>query len=422
MNIFADVIEFITALSPQQQVLAAFLPGIALFALILRIWLFSAYKVAGLLVSRSAKGIKTKEDIKKLWSGAFGRGAREYVALAENGCKVDALALAEMALSKDFGGRSVLFFNFASVTGFVRMLERAFPIFCIFVFLGLDSEIGIAIMAVILYLLMLVFAAIFDIYAARNRFVSNLAHTLARDIGRFYPTDVSSAVYTFGSDLKEYLSRQSMMYNEVLHKIKTEFTGAIASHVGAMATSLDATLNAISKQEALEAVAEKWSKSLDKAAVLQAAMTESAAKIEEFSAIRGKMEEDIKLLTVAVQRFNLVGDITEKRNDTLEESLAMLRQNQRMLETTLGRYETSLQELTGHLGAALGAIVEHHLNTAGGQIANQITESVNAAARLNIEQAERIKSIFEEIEAQNRSQTRLLLKIVDNEGVFEENE
>ena len=429
MNFFNDFANNIANFSIAEGIAAASLLVILVLAAIIRVALFSGYKGARIASVRSAKTISVKGDITKLTSCAFGRAARDYAALAERGGNINAAALAEMAITS--GRNDWLFFNFKSLGRCIKALERAYPFFAILAAVALEHSVELIIIAAAAYLLMVIFAAIFDYETAKERFVNTTAHLLARDVGRFFPADPASAIYTFGNDLNEYLSRQSLMFYDVLNKINTEFTAAIVSNVSAMTKNIDATLNAISKHDGLDAALAKWQHAIDSAAAMQAAAADTVTRIKdaldglaasdaEAKAARGAIQDDIKLLTVAVQRFNLVSANTEMRNEALAEGLSLVRDSQTVLADSVSTYEATIKVLTTQMGDALGRMVDHHIMTAGSQISDSITESIKSASKLNIQQAEQVKTIFDEICEQNRVQTRLLHRILNEEHNDEE--
>jgi len=434
VGFFSAIIDFVNNLSHPEQIMAGALLVLFVMVLILRISLFSGYKGGTILVTTKAKSIKSKEDVEKLSGGTFGRIAREYAVMAAAGGRVDALALSQLAVAKN----RLLFFNFKSLAGFVQGLERTFPVFAILFALVAQSQAEFIILAAVIFLLTLIFAAIFDVEGAKDQYVATLAHVLAKDIGRLYPADAAAAVHTFGGDLKEYLSRQSVMYNEVLNKINSEFTGAITANISTMTRTLDTTLTAIANQEHLDASVAKWSGAIDKAAQLQketgsatekigAAMVGLTAALETtvghfgdhsraLAAGRDGLKADMKLLTDAVQRLNQISANMEMRNEAVGEGLALVRENQKALEQSVAQYEISMKELTSQIGDAFGKIISHHLNDAGGHIANGIADTIKQAVGANEEQAQRIKGIFEEINEQSRCQTRLLMNLSERLG------
>ena len=397
MDIFSAIFDFITGLTGQQLALAIILWLVFGLVVAMRIGLFLAYGGGTLLINLSAKNIKVRDDIKRLGNNVFGRLAREYVTMSEKTGRVDALALAQMAVVQN----RLLFFNFKSMAGFINALERAFPIFAILSILATTAEGEFVIMSAIIFLLIIVLAAVFDINAAKDRYTTQLAHVLTRDVGQFFPTDATAAIYTFGNDLTDYLSRQSGMYNDVLNKINTNFTDAISSNISVMTKSLDATLNAVSKQEALQSALANWSDALGKAAVIQAAGSNSAKKMDDAAAN----------LAACVERLNGLAEAAVQRNAATDETLAFVRENQKALELSVNSFEIAMKQLTANLGDALGKIVQHHLDGSGSKIADEISDAIKAANAANAEQAHQIRAIFQEINEQSRTQTRLMLNI-----------
>ena len=382
MNSYSLLIDFFANFSQADGIMAISLGVVAVITLVLRIILFSAYNAGIALINMAAKGIKSKADVEKLTGGTFARAAKEYAAMAAGGARTDALDVARMTVSRN----RLHLFNFKSLAGLVHLLERAFLPFAILFVLAAAAQTQFVLLSAIIFLLMIILAAIFDIDAAQDRYVTTLAYVLARDIGRLFPMDATSAVYAFGKDLNEYLNRQSVMYNEVLNKIKTEFTGAITANISAMAKGVDATLNSIANHESL----------------YSAAMQESRAEIRE----------DIVLLTNAVQKLNMLASGMEARNTAMDGEVGLVIENQKALEAAVAAYETSLKDITAQMGDAMGKIVAYHLSGAGGQIAENIADSVKSVLSGSAGREEQLKGILEDFAEQNRYQTKLLLDLI----------
>ncbi|MCL2375852.1 MAG: hypothetical protein FWC76_00510 [Defluviitaleaceae bacterium] len=415
---FGFVTNFFANFSMGEQIMAIFLCVAFVLVLLLRIILVSSYNGGLALINRASKGVKTKGDVEKLTGGTFARAAKEYAAMVSGGARTDALDVARMAVTKN----RLYFFNFKSLAGLIRLIERAFLPFAILFTLAASAQIEFVILSAVVFLLIIIFAAIFDVDAAQDRYVTNLAYILARDIGRLYPPDAATAVYTFGTDLNEYLNRQSAMYNEVLNKIKTEFAGAITANIQAMAKSVDATLNSIAKHDALDEAIGRWASVVDKSAEMQSGVVgasekfgAAAAAMATYSATmqknREEMKEDIVLLTNAIQKLNQLAAAMEVRNTALDGEVGLVLENQKTLETAVASYELSLKEITSQMGDAMGKIMDYHLGKSGGRIADNIADSVKQALSGARIQEEHIKSILEEFLEQNRYQTKLLLEM-----------
>ncbi|MCL2854821.1 MAG: hypothetical protein FWE21_04295 [Defluviitaleaceae bacterium] len=339
--------------------------------LILRIVLTISYRTATALATRGGKVLKMKTDIEKLSNGAFGRAVKEFAAMAQGGAKVDGLAVASMSLHTN----RLLFFNFDSAGRLIKALDRVF--FPIAILLGLALEnvhlLEFAVIAGGAFVAMQIFAAIFDVEAAKNRYITVLAQVLTKDVGKFFPQDAAGAVYTLGADLKEFLARQSAMYSDILIKINGEFTNAIKSNIATMTDSVEATLNAITRHDGLE---------------------DSANQIKALGAAA----------EVMAQRM----EFSAKSNEVLE-------QNQKALSASVAQYETSLKDITAQMGDAMGKIVAYHMSAANSQIADSIGENLALAKSSNANQLEEVKGIFAQLSEQTRQQTRILTALLKGE-------
>jgi hypothetical protein len=326
---------------------------------VLRIMLTMSYSGAVALMNLSAKPVKVREDILKLGHGAFGRSAKEYLALAEKGAKVDAVSLAENSIFKN----RLLFFNFNSMKGLVLGLEKAFVPLAILITIGAENKMELAMVAGIAFLLICIFAAIFDIETAKEKYVTNLAGLLIKEVGKFFPSDTGAAIYNFNAEL----------------------IAAIKSNIYAMTTSVEATLKAISRQEGLDDAAVAWKHSLEKATLLQETISKTVAA-------------ENKAMAAA--------------SDAMVQSLNAAKENQAALSRTMEQYETALKDTTSQMGDALGKIINYHLAGANDQIAKSINEDLRLTRAANIEYIAEIKGVFAELAEQSRCQTRILMDLL----------
>ncbi|MCL2576153.1 MAG: hypothetical protein FWE33_06940 [Defluviitaleaceae bacterium] len=377
-----NFIDEIINLQDYQLVAAIGLVGLFLLCVLLRIILTISYQTTILLINNTAKGIKSKEGILKLPIGAFSRAAKDYMELAQSGAKVDALQLAEMSVRKN----RLLFFNFSSLGRFVTALETAFVPLAILIAISMENFMQFTIFSGGLFVILRIIAAIFDVQTAKERYTTVLATALTREVGKFFPADATSAIYTFSADVKEYLSRQSAMYTDLLVKINTDFSEAVKTNISAMTASVEATLFAVSRHDGLGVA-------LDEIKNIGIAAAAFSASISD--ANKGMA----RLADVAV----------------LEQSLDLVKKNQEILAQTVAHYETSLQDVTAKMGDALGKIISYHLSNTNIQIADNINENLNQSRAASIGQIEEVKAIFAELAEQNRQQTRLLMNLIRSE-------
>ena len=436
MNFINDIIDTALSFDASEQTMAIVMSSVFLLSLAMRIALFLSYKGSMTLVNYASKNVKTKEDIAKLPKGAlagpFPRAAREYAAMTEKGVKIDTLELARMDVLRNH----LFIFNFKSMERFIHGLEWAFLPFAVLFVLAAEARMEFVVLAAIVYMLMRISAAFVDIEAAEERYVSTLSHILSRDIGRFYPSDTSAAIYTFGDDLKTYLNRQAGMFSDVLNKINSEFTGAISNNITAMAKGLDSTLNAISKQESLNEALSKWTEAIDKAAELQkttgSASEKTEAAVSNLAATlktagndislyskamqegRSELKEDMGRLSGAIEKLNELSANIGLHSDAVSDELKLVREYQRVLETSVAQYETSMKDLTAKMGDALGKIIAYHLDASSESISNSIADSLKQVIAKNTEHAQQIRNIFQEIQEQSKHQTQLLLRIIND--------
>jgi len=356
-----------------EQIGVAGVVSLFLLCFLLRIGLTISYQAAIGLAGLQVKSLKVKSDVEKLSNGAFGRVAKEYVALAQAGAKVDALGLAKTSIYTN----RLLFFNFNSLGRLIKDLETAFVPIAILVVIVISNQLEFALLFGGVFILLRIFGAIFDINTAKDRYITVLARILAKDVGKFFPQDTAGAVYTLGADLKEFLARQSAMYSDILIKINGEFVNSIKSNVATMTDSVEATLNAITRHDGV-----------------------------------GEAASQIKALGVAAEAMAERMEFSGKHSEVLEQSLAQIRENQTVLGASVSAYEASLKDITAQMGDAMGKIVAYHMSAANTQIADSIGENLAQVKSANADQLAEVKEIFAQLTEQNRQTNRILTSLL----------
>ena len=414
----------------QEQIMAAVLAGIFLLALVIRIVLTSGYNAELGIIHMQLRGIKSREDIDKLANTPFGRIVKEYASLGARGIgKIDTEAISKLMTYRS----RLIFFNYQSLGRLVRALELGIlPLGVMFVFAA-NYQMDFVLIAGVAYGAAKIFASIFDFEMAHERYIATISHALSKDIAKFFPVDATSAILALSADMKEMLDRQSSMYNEILNKISTEFSGHVKTSIGAMTKSVELTLESIAKHEGLEAALSKWSDAIDVAAAKQIVVTQSVDRLEKvldgfsasadraaegikssFDTLEGaddKLKEDNAQLTAAITGLMAIATDIQQRNEGAAHGLDTITKYQRSLDASLSSYESSLKDITSTLGDALGKIIDFHLQNAYNTMSEGISENIRQVSSGQNELFHRLEGLFGRLEEQGRYQAGMLVSL-----------
>jgi DNA repair exonuclease SbcCD ATPase subunit len=264
------------------------------------------------------------------------------------------------------------------------------------------------VLAVAVFLLLRLTAAVFDFRGERARLCDELLIYIEREVGRFYASDSGGAILRLKNELTEAQGRQTEALSAGLSHLATVLT----ENAEGLGKTITETTKGINNQIA-EAIKEKlvdmnttftstlaaWEKALTEATAIQTGMNTSA---EALSKAGARLQSSAELLSAhlqghsnalsdqliqlvrAVESVKEIAALLEARQETMTRQSEYIQRNQEALETALASYEASLQGLTQSLGDGLGAFISLH--------AQSSAQAVNDALRGNLERIMRLSS------------------------------
>jgi len=313
-------------------------------AVFLRVVVAIGYQAQAALFRSGIKPITARAEVRDIKGGFLGSVVKDYVRIGEKSVVPDTKMLVEkrVHMFSFFGLR------YKSVEGFI------FAIDTYAIFLGIvltlvfsDYKIAFALSAVLSFVILKIFAAIFDYGATRERLVAETVEYVEREIGQFYAGDFGSVVTRLKNELAAAVLRQSENVSDAIAKMGTDFSGA-----------LQLGLSEISK------------------------------------AVEFKPEPK-----------------PDGAQEALEAQLKFVGQNQTALDQSLQKYELALEDMARKLGDGLGSIVDFQMRESYAALNKVLEENVRRIINTNAELIERLEEVLGQVLQQSRNETQAIIQV-----------
>jgi len=102
--------------------------------------------------------------------------------------------------------------------------------------------------------------------------------------------------------------------------------------------------------------------------------------------------------------------------DSLLRQSEFIEKNQKMLETAVQTYETSMQDMTRQLGDGLGAYIKMHAQAASQMVNGTLAAHVDTVLQSNRETLQRIHALFDQLRDQSKEISASLLILHEKGG------
>jgi hypothetical protein len=390
-DFFSNLFDFINRQDNHVVILAVYL-FVAAGIVFLRIIANTRFNTALHFFKRDAKELKTRDDVKNIRNTLLRQCVAAYKQVADKAVtRIPAAQLIERQVDNlRFAG-----WRYSSISTFVEGFETGLlwmGVLLAFVFNDFAHVYGI--LAVFVFVLLKICAAVFDFRATRVKLNDEILIYIEREVGRFYASDSGGAVLRLKTELLEAQNRQT----DTLSAALTQLTAALTDNAKNLGKVISDTTKDIHTQiaeaintklitmnEGFDKISQGWAHSLTQAATVQTAINNSAASMDKAS---GKLLSSAELLAshlqghsnaLSEQLLQLVRAVESVKE--AQENLSLLsryiERNQTTLETALTSYETSLQNLAQSLGDGIGAFINLHAQTSA--------QAVNDALRGNLE-------------------------------------
>ena len=392
-QIFTDIYNLLSRDYNQVLILAVF-TGVILFVILLRIITHLHFRAQCTAFRFDSKDLEKRDDIEKYKNRLLRKAASEYKQILK---KAVTKSTPEKPVQNVLSKLNMLGIKYTGIMPFIEAMERNI------LFIGLimavifnDSAFVFGGAAIIGFLLLRIFAGLFNFREAYETLSTEMQIYLERELGQFFATDAGGAVLRLKNELIESISTQTKMFEKSIKNMTDAFTVAnenisnTIKNIGpAVANIMDEKL--INMNNSLTDIIKLWESAVSKSEKLQTLANDSADKINrsadkltnagEFLAkyLQGHtdaMSNQLIALLNAIDNLKEVISSNNQGQESLKELINYIEKNQKVLEKSVEQYEYAIKHLTSAIGDGLGVYINLHAQQAA-QTINDTMKSVS---------------------------------------------
>jgi len=397
VSLYNQLLERIGIADPTVAAVILVYAGASLFALLLRIIACVGYQTQHAIFRLYGKDVGAKADAAALKNGLVGRAATDYMNAYEKGA---ASVSAAAAVNKNAAGMGLLFWKYDSMARFITGYENSVVLIGLLLAVFLDYPAFFGVMAIASFLVLRVFASLFDFELAKEKLVNELILYLEREIGQFYAPDLGSGMNRLRTEMTAAAANQAAVFEKSLQNLGAELGGA-----------MKAAISEIAIDESIK----EWKSSLAEAAAAQGRLNGS---VEKLDAAAGRVKESAGAFGAALDEYlNGMKALAEKMNGRFE-SQEFIEKNQALLNDSFNKFELSLQDITGKFGNSLASIVDHRVRASYDSLNDAVTANISRIINSNNELIARLQKLFDTFGEQSAAETQAILKIKDQMDLY----
>jgi hypothetical protein len=359
--------------------------GLTALAILLRIVVCVGWQTQYALFKMNAKDIAHKADLAKFKLGVLKNVIMDYVKISDkNTSSVHLDAIVEKHLLR----QSIIGWSFDSIERFLLGFELALPVVGLVLAVAVEGyRILFCAAAVGVFLLLRIFAAVFDFPLAKRKLSAELIEYVEREVGQFYAGDFGTVLLRFKNELTEALARQSESLRDVISKLESNLSGALSLTMKEMSKELSDIGGVLNKPLQL------WGEAISNAAAEQQKSIGSLQGLE-------KAMIQMQSLSQTIQNsLQAQGEYIEKSRAVLEDSVA--------------QHESNLKQLTSHIGDGFGSMLDFHVKQSYQALNEHLQGYISQVTGANHELMLRLETLFDQLMEQSRSETGAILHLND---------
>ena len=366
LEIFNEIFVLLNAPHNSLIVWIVFL-AVGLVALLLRVVLCVGYQAQFALLALSVKDVAKPADIKDGRSALLNRVTKDYIKAAGKGSiGLDARSFAEKHVRR----LAFLGWNYESMARFLQAVTAwILPCGVLLALVFEEYRLAYALAALGAYTLTRLLENVFDFILVKEKLLDETTEYVNREIGQFYSRDLNAVV--------------SLLRDEVSKSIEKTVAGL-------------ADVNA-----ALAEPIAMWQNSLAQAAQTQEALNATCA------ALHGALTASKTLAEQA--------GAADMENSALQKQLAYIEKNQAVLESSLHKYEQSLEGLTRKISEGFGGMTDYYMQNAAGALNAGLEANISTIVSSNNEMMRRLSALFEDMQTRQKSEMQAILNMVSRE-------
>ena len=383
---FDQLLDFFYALNNPANVFSAFVAylGAALIIIIMRVSLFLGYQAQRTIINFNLKPVKTLGELKDARPNILTKTAKDYVSLCESGITTaDVKDIAQSNVDR----LSFFWWSLSGILRFVEVFERSVVLVGLLLAIIFEpARIAFGLIAVALWLLLCLCAAIFDARLAGERLTSEITTYVSREAAKFFTPDFVASITALRNTLSNAIEIQSDSFASASRAMSESLSASISTSLGDMSRSIEHTLIRLADADTLlKEPLSRWNEQISSAAQLQSGANQSSERLmhvmTQFSDIAGTLA-------------GMLGELEKHSPDKV-----------------VREYESTLEDLTRKLGDGFGTILDHHVTNALKELTDGLQDNLSHMVRGNQELTQTLRQIADRLDEQGRNEVRAIAAI-----------
>ena len=291
-----------------------------------------------------------------------------------------------------------------------------------------DYRFLYGLVAVGLFALTRLFAAIFDIRLVREKLTDEITEYVDREAGQFFAGDTGSILLRLKSDLVAVIQEQSAAIGKAMDRASQGMADGVKTAMDRVTEAVEKSMGHLAEQaRILQPPLAAWAEALGKAGAVQQQITDSYGGVEKAAQqlegavaglqtaldghgkkIAGQEEavrREVVELTVAVTALKEANQYLDANREAVASQLKYVENNQQLLEKSVQQYEAAMVNLTQKLGDGFGSMLDFHIQNAYQSLNDGLLANINKVIGANSEQIHYLQQLFDQMLVQSRGET-----------------
>lgn len=433
IQLFEDYMYIIMNLNDITKYTVIFLGGIAVFTVILRILLSIGYQnqLARLRFSKKEKKSKLLNKIINSYKTAGEKGIANI-----NTEEI----VNKYILRLNFGG-----WSFESIDKLISKIEnQAGFVGVATLFITDTDKLWCAGTTALMLVFFWLIGSIFDYASTKIKLKVELIDYVDNQEGIFYVKDLGSVIVSFKNELQSTMLNTNKVLGDAINKMNSSITDSFKYNNDSMIKIMESSMKAlVDYADILKEPMTEWKTNIEMAGTVQkdlnstiGILKESITKFESIYVSLDKQlttqDADIKEISLQTRKqveqlFSVVDNIDENsknisiHNEATQKQLKYVEENQKLLNVTLQKYESSIEQLASNMGNTFGNMVNIYSQNITESMVSEIRDVTKNLVEVNKEIIDNINQGIKKLTNQSLIQQQTVLDIKES-LVFSNNE
>lgn len=427
--IFVEIINYfmfmLSDLNDITRYSIIFLTTVTLFAIILRIILSVSYQ-GQLTAVRFSKKDKYSKLLNKI--------IRSYKETAEKGI---ANINTEQIVNKYTMQLNLIGWSFESIDKLINKIETQAPLIGIAtLFIADTDKMWCGGATAIIVLVYWILGSILDYKSAKDKLIVTLIDYVDNQEGIFYVKDLGSIIISFKNELQSTMLNTDKILSNEIHKMNMTLNDNFKYSMDNISKTLESSMKSlVDYSNMLKEPMSDWKNNIESAYKVQEILNTNTNALKDvvsdfnnlYTQFDKQLENQNTLLTNLMEQiqkqiqqlYNIANNSDENikinavNNEAVQKQLKYIETNQELLNTSLQKYESSLEQFTSTMSESVGNIINLYSQNAAESMDSAIDKFVNKISKTNTNLLYNVNESIDKITKQNTIQQQTILDIKD---------